>query len=236
MAEATSSDQSRIYENFKKLIFGYVVPVSAESMRIMPDSILYGTGLLSLITYSTPMMFLFAAVSLGYIGANLINLGATTFFPQDVPPASSSSSCISGIYSPTVARLSLLPELGGKSSGFPSGPLFILATTVFYCITSVLQQSEVLNQLGDSYKAKPVAISVLGTLLLAVFLGYLLYSGCSGFLTLLFSVIVGIALGCILSLTFANIFGQESINLLGLPLFVRRDQTGQPIYICATKE
>lgn len=236
MAEGTSTDQGRIYENFKKFIFGYLVPVSQESLRIMPDSILYGTGFLSLITYSTPMMFLFLAVSLGYIAANLINLTATGFFPQDVPPAPSSGACIGGIYSPTTARLSLLPELGAKSSGFPSSPIFILATTIFYCITSVLQQSDVLNQLGDTFKAKIPIIAVLGILLLAVFVVYLLYHGCTGFMTIMFSIGVGGALGGILSLLFTNVFGQESINILGLPLFVRRDQTGQPLYICATKQ
>jgi hypothetical protein len=42
--------------------------------------------------------------------------------------------------------------------------------------------------------------------------------------------------GGVLSVLYSIIFGQESINILGLPLFVRRDQTGQPLYICAVKE
>ena len=182
------------------------------------------------------MMFLFAAISIGYVVANLISLGATAFFPQDVPPAPSSGACLGGIYSPTTTRLSLLPELGGKSSGFPSGPVFILATTIFYCISSVLHQSDVLNQLGDSYKAKIPIIAALGTLLAAIFITYLIYSDCNGFMTLLFSLGVGAALGSTLTIVFSQLFGQESINILGLPLFVRRDQTGQPLYICATKQ
>jgi len=236
MAEASSVDQGRIYEFARRLVFGHILPASQETMRILPDSLLYGTGLLSLITYSTPMMFLFLTVALGYIGANLLNQSATAFFPQDVPPAKSDMACIGGLYSPTTARLSLLPELGGKTSGFPSSPIFILATTIFYCISSVLQQSDVLNQLGDHYKSKIPVVIALGILLISVFMIYLIYNGCSGFMTIMFSIGAGGLLGGMLSLVFSNIFGQESINLLGLPLFVRRDKEGQPLYICAVKQ
>lgn len=229
-------DHGRIYEFIRNIVVGNVLPVAQETMRIMPDSLLYGTGLLSLITYSTPMLFLFLTVASGYVGANLINAGADAFFPQDVPPAQATVQCQGGIYSPTTTRLSLLPELGGKTSGFPSGPLFILSTTVFYCISSILQQKDVLNQLGDSYKTKiPVAMT-LGFIILALFLTYLMFYGCNGFMTLLFSIAFGAALGGILSIVFSNIFGQEAINLLGLPLFVQRNTEGKPLYICAVKQ
>jgi hypothetical protein len=202
----------------------------------MPDSLLYGTGLLSLITYQTPMMFLFSVVGISFIAANLISLSANTFFPQDVAPAANGrDQCASGIFSPTISRISLLPELT-NTSGFPSAPVVVISSFLFYCITSVLQQSDVLNQLGDNHKAKLPLIATFSSIILAIIIIYMVYYNCSGFLTILFSIAAGGALGATLSVLYSIIFGQESINLLGLPLFVRRDKTGQPLYICAVKD
>lgn len=224
------------YQYVEDLFMGSIRPVAEEGIRLMPDSLLYGTGLLSLLTYQTPMMFLFAAVGISFIAANLISLSANTFFPQDVVPATSGrDQCFNGIFSPTLSRISLLPELT-NTSGFPSAPVLVLSSFMFYCITSILQQSDVLNQLGDNHKAKLPIVATFSSILIAIVIIYMVYYNCTGFMTLLFSVGAGGILGATLSVLYALVFGQESINLLGLPLFVRRDKTGQPLYICAVKD
>ena len=48
-----------IYELAKKIVLEVIKPVASEGIRLTPDAILYGTGLVSLITYQTPMLFLF---------------------------------------------------------------------------------------------------------------------------------------------------------------------------------
>lgn len=227
---------SGFYEYAKSLLLGSVLPVGLETSRLLPDSLLFGTGLLSLVTYQTPMMFLFLSVVLSYFAANAIGAGASTFFPQDVPSKSADQQCIGGLYSPSLSRISLLPEIGGACSGFPASPILILSSFVFYCIVSVLQQTDVLAQLGDDYVAKLPTVSALSAILLILFMIYLLAYDCYGFLTILFSIGAGGLVGGTLSVLFSLIFGQESTNLLGLPLFVRRDQTGQPLYICAARQ
>jgi hypothetical protein len=223
------------YHYAMQLFLEAIKPVTEEGIRLLPDSLLYGSGLLSLITYQTPMMFLFLATALSFIATNLISAGADTFFPQDVVPASGSrDQCISGIFSPTISRITLLPELT-NTSGFPSPSVMVLSSFLFYCITSVLQQSDVLNQLGDNHKAKLPIVASFGSILLAIMVIYMVYYNCSGFMTVMISIIAGGAVGATLSVLFSLVFGQESINLLGLPLFVRRDKTGQPLYICASK-
>jgi hypothetical protein len=223
-------------EYAKTLLLGTVVPVGLETSRLLPDSLLFGTGLLSLITYQTPMMFLFLSVVLSYFAANAISSGADTFYPQDVPTKSSDEQCIGGLYSPSASRISLLPGIAGVCSGFPASPILILSSFIFYCITSILQQADVLAQLGDDYSAKLPAACVLGALLLVIFMVYLVVFDCYGFLTILFSIGAGGLIGGILSVVFSLVFGQESINLLGLPLFVRSDQSGKPLYICAARQ
>ena len=224
-----------IYEYAKNLFLGTVLPVSNETMRLLPDSLLYGTGLMTLITYQTPMLFLFITVILGFLASNGLTSTIENFFPEALPPAQGSSACISGIYSPTLSYLTLLKNGSGPGAAFPAAPIFVLSTFIFYCISSLLQQADVLAQLGDDYAAKIPVVSTFSTILLILFMIYLMYNGCNGFMTILFSIGAGGLFGGMLSFLYSLVFGQEAINILGLPLFVRRDSTGQPIYICAAK-
>jgi hypothetical protein len=219
----------------RDIFLGTIKPVAAEGFRLLPDALLYGTGALSLITYQTPMLFLFAVVVSSFISSNLIARMMMTFMPQDVPPAKASESCMPGLWSPSATRLSLLSELANPS-GFPSMPMFVLSTVITYCLSGVIQLSDVLNELGPDYKAKIPTTVALSAFLLIVFSLYLLINECNGFLTILASIALGAVVGGLLSVIFPLIFGQESINILGLPLFLKRDQVGKPLYICAAKQ
>jgi hypothetical protein len=224
-----------IYVFARDLFVGTVKPVAAEGFRLLPDALLYGTGVLSLITYQTPMLFLFAVVVTSFISSNLIARIMSTLMPQYVPPAKASDACTPGLWSPTTTRLSLLSELANPS-GFPSMPMFVLSTVIAYCISGVIQLADVLNELGPDYKAKIPTTIALSAFLLIVFSLYLMINECNGFLTVLASIALGAVVGGLLSVILPLIFGQESINILGLPLFVKRDQVGKPLYICAAKQ
>jgi hypothetical protein len=223
-----------IYEFAKKVFLETIKPVAAEGFRLLPDSLLYGTGLLTLITYQTPMLFLFILTFTAFIVSNIIASATTTFFPQEAPPATVSGDCLPGIYTPTGARMTLLSDLACPS-GFPSMPMFILSTFTIYCITNILQQNDVLTQLGGDYAAKLPAVCFLSAGLIICLIYYLMSNGCNGFMTLLFSIAAGGLLGGAASGLFSLVFGQEAINILGIPLFVSRDSTGKPLYVCAAK-
>ncbi len=223
-----------IYEISKSIFSDTIQPTISESLRILPDSLLYGTGILSLITYQTPMLFLFGTVALSFIASNLIGKTFQTFMPQDVPPAKASDRCIPGLYSPTPARITLFSELA-NTSGFPSMPMFVLASVVSYCITAVYQQADVLKELGPDYQAKLPTILFLSLILILVLMFYLISNECNGFLIILASIAMGAILGGLLSTVIPIFFGQEATNILGVPLFLRRDKEGQPLYVCAVR-
>ncbi len=223
-----------IYEEAKRLFLEVIKPTASESMRLLPDALLYGTGAFSLITYQTPMFFLFGVVVTSFVASNLLGSLMTTFMPQNFPPAKASDRCTPGLYSPTATRMALISELANPS-GFPSSPMLILATVISYCLGAIFQLSDVLNELGPDYQAKLPTALILSTILIVTLMTYLIANDCNGFLVLLSSVAIGSVLGAILSISIPIIFGQEAINLLGLPLFVRRDNAGQPLYICAPK-
>ncbi len=223
-----------IYEFSKKVFLDTIKPTVAEGMRLLPDSLLYGTGILTLITYQTPMLFLFILTFIAFLVSNLLSSAANTFFPQETTPATISQDCLAGIYTPTGARITLLSDMASPY-GFPSMPMFILSTFALYCISSLMQQSEVLTQLGGDYAAKLPAAAFLSAILVIGLIYYLMNNGCSSFMIILFSIVAGGILGGAASFIFSLIFGQEAINILGLPLFVTRDSTGQPMYVCAAK-
>ncbi len=224
-----------IYELAKKITLEVIKPVVSEGLRLTPDAILYGTGLLSLITYQTPMLFLFGVTLLSFFASNFIGMGMNTLMPQDTPPAKATDRCISGLYSPTLTRITLLSELANPS-GFPSMPMFILSSVVAYLISGVIQLSDVLKELGPNYQAKIPTVLSLSSVLLIIMIIYLMVNECNGFLTILASAAIGGLLGTLFSIIIPLIFGQEAINILGLPLFVKNNEAGKPLYICAVKQ
>lgn len=224
-----------IYEVAKKIFLETIKPVASESLRLSPDALIYGTGLLSLITFQTPMLFLFLVTLLSLFASNMFAATMSTFIPQDTPPAKATDRCIPGLYSPTLARITLLSDLANPS-GFPAMPMFILSSVLSYCAAGVIQLSDVLNELGPDYKAKIPTVMTLSSLLIIVMMIYLMVNECNGFLVILGSAAIGGFFGSLLAIIIPLIFGQESINILGLPLFVQRDAKGQPLYICAVKQ
>jgi hypothetical protein len=224
-----------IWELTKKLVLEVIKPVASESLRLTPDALLYGTGLLSLITFQTPILFLFIVTLLSLFASNMFASTMNTFMPQDTVPAKASDRCIPGLYSPTLARITLLSDLANPS-GFPAMPMFVLSAVLSYCVAGVIQLSDVLNELGPDYKAKIPTVMTLSSILIIVMMIYLMVNECNGFLVVLASAAIGGLFGSLISIIIPLIFGQESINILGLPLFVKRNDKGQPLYICAVKQ
>ncbi len=223
-----------IFEVSKGIFTNTIQPTISESLRILPDSLLYGTGILSLITYQTPMLFLFGTVALSFIASNFIGKTFQTFMPQDTPPARVTDRCLPGLYSLTPARITLFSELA-NTSGFPSMPMFVLSSVISYCISAVYQQADVLKELGPDYEAKLPTILFLSVILLIVLMTYLLANECNGFLIILASLAMGGIFGMVIATLIPIVFGQEATNILGVPLFLRRDSAGQPLYICAVR-
>jgi hypothetical protein len=224
-----------IWELTKKLVLEVIKPVASESLRLTPDALLYGTGLLSLITFQTPILFLFIVTLLSLFASNMFASTMNTFMPQDTVPAKASDRCIPGLYSPTLARITLLSDLANPS-GFPAMPMFVLSAVLSYCVAGVIQLSDVLNELGPDYKAKIPTVMTLSSILIIVMMIYLMVNECNGFLVVLASAAIGGLFGSLISIIIPLIFGQESINILGLPLFVKRNDKGKPLYICAVKQ
>jgi len=224
-----------IWELTKKLVLEVIKPVVSESLRLTPDALLYGTGLLSLITFQTPILFLFIVTLLSLFASNIFASTMNTFMPQDTVPAKATDRCIPGLYSPTLARITLLSDLANPS-GFPAMPMFVLSAVLSYCVAGVIQLSDVLNELGPDYKAKIPTVMTLSSILIIVMMIYLMVNECNGFLVVLASAAIGGLFGSLISIIIPLIFGQESINILGLPLFVKRNDKGQPLYICAVKQ
>lgn len=224
-----------IYEFAKKIVTQIIAPVASESLRLSPDALIYGTGLLSLITFQTPMLFLFLVAILSLFVSNLFASGLMALMPQDVPPAKASDRCIPGLYSPTLTRITLLKDLANPS-GFPAMPMFILASVLAYCVAGVVQLSDVLNELGPEYKAKIPTVLTLSSIMIIIMMIYLIANECNGFLVVLGSAAMGALFGALCGIVIPLIFGQESVNILGLPLFLQRNTAGQPLYVCAVKQ
>jgi hypothetical protein len=76
-----------------------------------------------------------------------------------------------------------------------------------------------------------VAYTLIG-IFLALFIILRLVS-CDTFSEVMYASVLGLIVGMFFFKVNLSLFGAESINFLGLPYMVNKNQVGAPIYVCA---
>lgn len=203
-----------------------------ESIRIFPDSLVMGVGFYSVLTMSFAFGMFFVALMeslLAFHGLRYANsvVGFTHILPTK---ASLTKSCTTGLSSITMESLSMFGA--GLRSAFPSAPLFILGVACSYILMSMVYLKEELEVLGDEYTKKFYFAAIGFPILIAFVTLFRLFYECDYFSTMLISLLVGAALGAVLVEQNRRIFGESSLNLMGVPLLKKRTATGEKLYVC----
>lgn len=219
----------RIKEYFNQFS-NFVLPVCLESLRILPDSIVLGTAILSAISlsksYAVLLFTMFELMFVQRISAMIMGsispLGGSTNTLQRI--------CEPGFQYPNRMRISLLEAIGVPSM-FPSPVIFFFSGVISYLISAMQQFSkEVKSFNGDIGVRTNIALGFSFTFMLAMVLFRYTY-GCETFGSILTSLVLGYLLG--IGLVFQNqaLFGRDGINILNLPMI--QPVTGKPMYVCA---
>jgi hypothetical protein len=219
----------------------YIVPNFEEQIRILPDSLVFGSLLVALLTqsYST-VMFAVSMLEAGIAGGLLQALFTYMDILHTAPSnPENPSMCVSEYRTPTLETLFSLCKdkfCSGKiQSGVPSFPIYFLATAISYVIGSMYTQKEELEALGPAYAARfYIALFVAAFLLLAVTF-YRLANGCDGLGTIVFTLVFGALIGGLLVVQNNSLFGRDATNLTGIPLLRERTRDGKPLYVCPQK-
>jgi cell shape-determining protein MreD len=85
---------------------------------------------------------------------------------------------------------------------------------------------------NSKWAMRSIVAYVLIGIFLALFIILRLIS-CDSFQEVMYASVLGLIIGIIFFKVNLSLFGIESINFLGLPYMVNKNEVGAPIYVCA---
>lgn len=224
-------------KRFGELMDSYPGAGLREGIRLIPDGLFLGVGLFSLLSQNYPMAILFATLfETLFIIVGLQNLFGYLDMPNLFPSLDSTSKeCVSGFQTPTLQTLSFFFKLPIKSA-FPSPPVFTLATAISYILSCMQGFANEISELGPGFSTRYYLGLLMSLMVLFIVTLYRFLNNCEGAGVLTLSLLFGTLLGMIFCYQNNALFGRESTNILGVPVFANRTADGKPIYICPTNQ
>ena len=221
-----------VYEKIFELIQNNIFPIGIESLRLLPDSIVLGTMILTALSmcksYGIMVLTMIEFMLIQRLLANIIG----GISPIGAGPDAMHEVCQPGFNFPNAMRISLIEKIGIPSF-FPSPVMFFLSATISYMISSMKEFSREIKVLGGDLAMRTKIGLVMGFLLIFSMLAFRYSYGCESFGTLLTSVIIGGGFGFITLYQNKALFGRDGINILNLPMIQTIEERGKPMFVCA---
>jgi len=208
----------------------HIMLVFSEIFNIMPDAIILGTGFFSFITASSQFFILFLTLleSLGiYYGINKIN----KFLGVFVETSKKNPKCKTSFANTTLNSLAISRE--NTHFTFPSYYIYTITVFISYLLTNLMHfkdNLEVLNK--DSFTSRLGVAAVPLLILLFLSISYRLFNRCESSSVLLWTMFLAMIIGFLLFEQNKGLFGNEGLNILGIPLLYNVTADGNPIYLC----
>jgi hypothetical protein len=198
---------------------------------LIPDSILFGSILLYFLTQNIAFgvfaVFIFETV--------LAHKGLAWVYNQKIDPIEEKETCSTGYKTVRFSADRMFLKKQRPSYGifsiFAIGLYLGLATNSFSETFDRIDKMS--TQYSSDWTARPiVAYTFIGIVLFLSILARIIME-CDTKSDIIVAVIGGIITGIFLFYGNKAIFGEESMNFLGLPYIVSKEKEGSPIYICA---
>jgi len=206
---------------------GSIANATAEIHRMMPDSLLFGSFLLYILTQHAPFG-IFALFVLELILSHKL-MGWVMAQSVGATPEHPSAACRMGY---KIGRMDFQRLFSHAS--YPSFGMFSIMGVVTYLGRSMLTFSETLDAMGPVWSSRKIVAMSLAIGLVIVVAGGRIYSGCESAGEIFLAALLGIGVGFLLYSFHLSIFGEEGMNFLGLPYLVTKESQGSPIYVCHT--
>jgi hypothetical protein len=208
-----------------------------EIGALMPDSILFGSLLLYVLTQNLPFgvfaIFIFECV--------LSHKLLSWFMLQvegDAVSRSIDTKCRTGFKIPQLAIDRIYDH-----NPYPSYGVFSVVSIAAYLGLSTHEFSKTMQQMdfnmmdqtqqnNSKWSMRSTVAYVLIGIFLALFIILRLVS-CDTVSEVMYASVLGLIIGMIFFKVNLSLFGTESINFLGLPYMVNKNEVGAPIYVCA---
>ena len=208
----------------------YIMLIIIEIFNIMPDAIILGTGFFSFITASSQLFILFLTLleSLGiYYGIHKIN----KFLGVFVETSKKNPKCKISFVNTTLNSIAISKE--STHFTFPSYHVYTISFFISYLLTNLMyfkDNIEVLNK--DSFASRLAIAAVPLLIILFLSISYRLLNRCESSSVLFWTLFLGMIIGFLLFEQNKSLFGNQGINILGIPLLYNVTADGNPIYLC----
>jgi hypothetical protein len=224
----SSSTGRTLWDDLKSFVEGNIVVSINEINRLIPDSILFGALLMYILTNN---------ISFGVFGIFILEMMLSHkiiswVFSQTTGDSrpNVSDHCRVGFRTPRFEVDRMLSLLN-----YPSEGIFSIASIGTYLGLGMGYFKNTLNAMGAEWNSRySVAIGFILTLVSIVIISTFT-KGCSSFGEIAIATVLGIFIGLIFFYINKAIFTQESMNFLGLPFLVNKNEVGSPIYVCSTQ-
>jgi hypothetical protein len=204
-----------------------------ETIRLLPEGIIAASGVYALFTLSLPFTIFFGSMIEASLIYRLIGWMASYLSLSSSSGTSAYTKMCRSSFASTadytaLTSLKVLPSSGS----FPSYPYFMLTAASAYLFSTLNKLSKELEALGPAYSSRYYSSMIFLGLLSLVFFTFRMNYGCESFSVLVMTLVAGLLVGVGLVQQNSALFGQESMNLIGIPLLRNRTASGQSIYIC----
>lgn len=223
------SGEKTAWDNIKDFFITQVVPPIDELQRLIPDSLLFGSIVLFLITSNLSFgVFSFFLVE-SSIAHKLIGFVFNKAVGESKPSTTPDKllKCHPGFHSHRFQFERIF-----TMHSYPSFAVFSLISIATYIGAAMTSFRETLKTMGSDWEVRyNIAIGFIMAVV-ALFVLWRYKRSCESGGEIGVAAIFGAVVG--LGLFFLNklLFGADGMNFLGLPNLVEKQDTGEAIYVC----
>lgn len=205
------------------------------NLNYLPDTILGGLVLFSLLIQSVPLGIL----AILMLSLEWVHAGSSSFLAEVIPgvhgPSADVQRCSGHFPGISFERLtSMASQIGTLSimnNGFPSYYMMFFGALFGYMIGMGHTYSLELQGMPQKRAAVHSGVFIMG-LLTIMFTIYRIFTGCDNFLSVIIGLFLGLIYGYGMELLIAMFSDRTLTNLMNIPLIRDRAEDGKPIYVC----
>jgi hypothetical protein len=208
---------------FRKMVITPMFSSLSEMGRLFPDSILFGSLLLYLLTQHLPYGVFGIFLLETSVAHRLVNFFVGTI--TTIEPGDKTAACRSGFH-----RGRLEFERTINHTSYPSVPVFFTGAVATYLYGALITFTETLKTMGPDCEIRMATAAIF----IALSVGLFIYSkmGCHTMTELAIAFGSGAIVGMIFYYINYKVFGVEGINFLGLPYLIDKTSTNNTLYVC----
>jgi len=205
------------------------------NLNYLPDTILGGIILFSLLLQSVPM----GVLGVIMFALEFVHAGTSSFLAEIIPgvhePSKDVQRCsghFPGIsYERLTSTLSQVGTMATLNNGFPSYYMMFFGALFGYMFGMGQTYSEELKGMPQKRIAVQSGIYLMGVML-TMFIFYRVYTNCDSSQSVSIGLLLGTIYGTLMEMIIASASDKTMTNLLNIPLLRSNAEDGKPIYVC----